>query len=63
MVGHQAVGVDVQGAVDKVVAKAAQEEEIVFAFEEDFLAVVASIVEVIILAWEKLRLAPWHRRI
>lgn len=36
MVGHQAVGVDIQGASDEIMAKAAQEEEIVFAFEEDF---------------------------
>jgi len=51
VVGHQAIGIDIQDIVDEVMAKPSEEEEIVFVFDEDPLVVVASVVEVVVLSW------------
>jgi hypothetical protein len=58
---HETVGDDVENRKE-VPVHLSEEEEVVFLLKEDAPAVIASVVEVIVLAWLKWMLSSRHRR-
>ena len=61
MVGHEAIRHNMHRFSRDKVAKLSQKVEIVLPLKKDGLAVVAAIVEMVIMPWLERSLATWHR--
>jgi hypothetical protein len=60
VVWHQAVGQHIERILDQVAPKLPQKMQIVFAFKENSLAIVASVIEMIVMSWRKVDLTTGH---
>jgi hypothetical protein len=60
MIWHQAIGNDIHRKNPEIFVQQAEEIEIVLRFEEDFLPVGATMIDVVILTGLKFLVARWH---
>ena len=60
VVWHQAVGQYSKRVLNQVVLKLPQEIQIVFAFKENILAIVATVKKMVVVFWRKVDLTTRH---
>ena len=60
MIGHQAIGQQIKRLFNQMSAHQAQKVQIVFPFKKDEIAIVATIVEMVVIIWLERKIATRH---